>query len=378
MVCDVSNANLYDKNITLENPNAASNDHADLVTSIVALIAPDAEFYVSNSDRIGLEWFIDMGCDVVNCSFGYYNNQENADGTYSDGVKQYQNNIDGLYDYQVLAHFITVVKSAGNYSDDPTSPKYNPQNKITSPGYAHNVITVGGVQRTASSSGYYLEHDPYASYVTPSGHTKPNICAINTVTVPNLGTYTGTSYAAPQVTGCIALLMESNIDYCTYPERTLSLIASTAQKTYDYVENNENFNLKVGAGVIDLQRMLDSNLYYRASNTNGSSGSEIASVTVSLREGQTLQAGLGWLVTAVNSSSTEINITSVIVTDYDLWIYSPSGTVFTSSCSNSNVELVRLTAEEFGNYRIVLRQYGELDEIIDGEWIFITYNVLNE
>lgn len=134
----------------------------------------------------------------------------------------------------------------------------------------------------------------------------------------------------------------------------------------------------MGAGVIDLQRMLDSNLYYRASNTNGSSGSEIASVTVSLREGQTLQAGLGWLVTAVNSSSTEINITSVIVTDYDLWIYSPSGTVFTSSCSNSNVELVRLTAEEFGNYRIVLRQYGELDEIIDGEWIFITYNVLNE
>ena len=89
---------------------------------------------------------------------------------------------------------------------------------------------------------------------------------------------------------------------------------------------------------------------------------------------------LAWLVTAVNSAPFDfyIDITEIIITDYDLRIYTPSGSYVYSACSASNVELVRLTAEEFGNYRIVLYQYGALDDEIDGEWLFLTYNILNE
>ena len=90
-------------------------------------------------DRIGIQWFIDNACDIVNCSFGYYNNgTPDADGSYSDGVKQYRNDIDGVYDYQILAHFITVVKSAGNYNDNPIYSSYNTGNKAASPGVSNS------------------------------------------------------------------------------------------------------------------------------------------------------------------------------------------------------------------------------------------------
>lgn len=60
------------------------------------------------------------------------------------------------------------------------------------------------------------------------------------------------------------------------------------------------------------------------------------------------------------------------VTDYDLRIYDPSGDLVSSTLTSSNVELVRLTAEETGTYRIVLYQWGSLNENVDGDWISLT------
>ena len=377
-ICDVDHVNLSDKNITLRDATKTETPHATNVASILATIAPDAEFYVSDVDRIGIQWFIDMGCDIVNCSFGYYNNGDpDEDGNYSDGIKQYRNDIDGVYDYQILAHFITVVKSAGNYNNNQKSSSYNPQNKVTSPGYAYNVITVGGVQRTNSSSGYYLEHDDGASYVTSPIRAKPNVSAIFTVTIPNVGSGSGTSYATPQVAGCIALLEESDVNYVAYPERVMSVLMSTAQKTNDYTEDVGRFNDNVGAGVIDLQRAIDSDLHYRKCNVNGTSRSEVKRITVTMNEGDELQVGLAWLVTAVNTSTTGHNISEILITDYDLRVYTPSGSLRSSALSHSNVEMLRLTAEESGTYTIVLYQFGSIADGNEGDWLSLTYNIKN-
>lgn len=375
-ICDVTHENLSDKDITIRDSSQPVTSHATNVASILATIAPDAEFYVSDVDQIGIQWFIEEACDIVNCSFGYYNNSDpEEDGVYTNGVKEYRKDIDGVYDYQIAAHFITVVKSAGNYNNNERSSSYNPENRITSPGYAYNVITVGGVKRTWAWFQYHLEYDDGASYLSSTPRVKPNISAIYTVSIPNIGSGSGTSYATPQVAGCIALLEDSNPrGYGLYPERVLSVITSTAQQTRDYDADVGNFDSRVGAGVIDLQRMIDSDLYVSEHNTDGSQKTELLSVEMSLQEGADLQVGLAWLVTAINTSSTDISISDVYVTDYDLRIYAPSGTLVSSTLVYSNVELVRLTAEETGTYRIVVYQWGSINENVEGDWISLTIN----
>ena len=92
---------------------------------------PDAEFYFANTPSTttgtvleGIEWFIEQGCDVVNCSFGY------------DQDVQYRYDVDAVYDYQIGANNIIVVAATGNSAE-----KY-----VGSPAQAYNVIAVGGVK----------------------------------------------------------------------------------------------------------------------------------------------------------------------------------------------------------------------------------------
>ena len=374
-ICDVTHVNLLDKDITVRDSSKPITSHATNVASILTAIAPDAKYYVSDVNQYGIQWFIDQSCDIVNCSFGYYNNiGPDASGNYTNGVKEYRNDIDGIYDYQIVAHFITVVKSAGNYNYNQKSSSYNPDNRITSPGYAYNVITVGGVKRTWSWFQYHLEYDDGASFLSSTPKVKPNVSAIFTVSIPNIGSGSGTSYATPQVTGCVALLEEHNPRYAIYPERVISVLTSTAQKTHDYNADVGNFDSRVGAGVIDLQRMVNSNLFRNLNNMDGTAQTELSSNNIVLQNGAELQVGLAWLANAINASSSGYSISNVYVTDYDLRIYSPSGALVSSALISSNVELVRLTATETGTYRIVVYQWGAINPNVTEDWISLTYN----
>ena len=374
-VCDVDHVNLADKNITVFGSPQESHGHATLVTSVAALIAPDAEFYVC-SPAGGYQWLLDNYCDIINCSWGRTYNPKAEDGTYIDGVKEYRLDIDGLYDYLVLAHFITVVKSSGNYNNDHTNILYNPQKKVTNPGYAYNVITVGGVCQTSPDTGGYVVHSENACYVTTPTRAKPNISSFSRLIIPNMDKASGTSLSAPAVTGCIALLEESNLNYVVYPERIMAVLMATANMTNDYSEDIGGFSDKVGAGVIDLQEMIDSNLYYSTCNTNGTSRSEVKRINISMERGEKLQVGLSWFVTAVNTSTTDINISNVLLTDYDLRIYSSSGALVKSSALvHSNTEMIRYTATENDVYTIVIYQYSSIARGNEGDWIGLSYNV---
>lgn len=370
-ICDVSHVNLSNKNITLKDPTEVKDIHATQVASILATIAPDAIFYASKvkKSEIGIQWFVEMGCDIVNCSFGYPLNSV-----------EYRLDVDGVYDYQVLAHFITVVVAAGNFISDPYALLYNPDRRVLSPGHAYNVITVGGVNRVFSPvSGYRVEYDSGASFFSVTPHVKPNVAAFHEVKIPNMDIDRGTSFAAPQVAGCIALLEEDDALLCLCPERVLSLVTSTAQKTDDYGEDIGYFSDKVGAGVLDLQRMIEgnnsNNQYYKVVTATGSGTSEIVSIDVNLQKGEKLQVGLAWLATAVNSSNAGVSISDVRVTDYNLRIYTPSGATVSSALTYSNVELIRLTASVSGNYRIIISRTGTIAGGTKGDRLSLTYNI---
>ena len=367
-VCDISHSNLVDKDITIRDLEVPLSNHATNVASILSCIAPDARFFVSDVDRLGISWFIEQNCDIVNCSFGYRNNISNGDGTYSEVVYGYRHHIDGLYDYQVKAHGIIVCKSAGNLNTDNRSSKYNPNNRITSPGYAYNVITVGGVNYGTSG----IVHANDACYVSNSPYIKPNISAGYTVQIPGRYTDSGTSYATPQVTGCVALLLEAEPSYSLLPELILSLLTSTATKTNDYTQSAGYFDTKVGAGVVNLEKMIQYTQHQLITNTNHTAGAEIYAVEVYRTYGSTLSVGLSWLI------GFDLDTGAVLpLTNYGIKIYGPSGNMIgASNLTDSNVELYRqnIALAQTGWYKIVVYQYGAMDENQSRDYLALTYH----
>ena len=350
-ICDTTHANLIFKDITVRDYSVGISDHATNVTSILAIMAPDAEFYVSKVDGEGISWFIEQGCDIVNCSFGYLN-----------VLAGYRYDIDGLYDYQISTHFITVCKSAGNISSS------NPNGVITSPGYAYNVVTVGGVNLDDNNRWVWASGSCYYSY-TPQ--VKPNVAAPFVVNIPNVGEGGGTSYSSPLVVGSLALLMDGDYRYCVYPERVLSLLASTSRKNYDYEDTICDFDDKTGAGIIDLERMIDSYIYSVEYNDDHTPGKRVITLSEYLSAGTNIQIGLAWLVTIYSEVEGEEEI---CVTDYDLQMFDSSGNIMHSSTlSKSNVEMLRISISKNDTYKIVVYQWSEMSQNVDMDWMAITY-----
>lgn len=352
-VCDTKNKNLAGKNITVK-PNNDPDDHADAVTSIIALMAPAANIYVGSAkgDIYNyLSWFLDNYCDIINCSFSYYD----------DNYKSYTY-FDAIFDYLINTHNISIIKSSGNVSSSPDA-------KITSPSYAYNVITVSGVTQTLSGNWSFSSG---ACYVTNGRYLKPNIAAPYYINIPNIGEKSGTSYSTPVVTGCVALLMQSKSTYRVFPELVLSASISSAKKTSDYSETYGFFDEKVGAGIIDLGKMINSTLYKTVLMSGTIPSVDSKSFNVSLTAGQTINIGLSWL--AFTSGKPSRSDYYIYNGDYDLLLYDSSGTLVASSQMNrrGNMELIRYKVPKTGTYKIVISCFLKYTD--DDEYVALTYN----
>lgn len=301
------------------------------------------ELYGGASEEI--DWMLDRGVNIINLSYG--DSAKAVTGMYSSQS--------AYMDYVVRTNFVTIVAAAGNFGDT--------HGYVGNPGLGYNVITVGA----SNITGIYRE--VYSSYVVLRGPSKPNLVAPVGMKVANYNVnLTGTSFAAPMVSGTIALLMEEYPELKLFPEKVIALVSASAEFMSEHsTHENSGLNAQVGAGLLDYKEARENNNYtYSYVNTSGVSG-VFKQTYISVESYKTLKIALSWLLNSNNS-------TTIKLTDYDLKLYDPSNRlVAIANSTNNNVEVITYTTMTSGLYRIEIVQNGALANGKD--WVGLSYSI---
>lgn len=251
------------------NPEAdiyAESSHGMSVLSCMAMnqpnvmigTAPEASYWLLRSEdeysenlveqdywAAAIEFADSVGVDLVNTSLGYY--------SFDDPTKNYRyRDLNGHYALmsreaaKAADKGIVVVCSAGNSGSGSWK-------KITPPGDAENVITVGAVNK-------YGVLAPFSSVGnTADGRVKPDIVAVGLGsdvmgTDGNLRHANGTSFSSPIMCGMVACLWQA----C--PELTAKEIIELVRRSGDRAVFPDNI---YGYGIPDLWKAYQSTVNTR-------------------------------------------------------------------------------------------------------------------
>jgi hypothetical protein len=327
----------------------AFNGHATAVAGMIHFTATGSSILATGSctgnypaleDRaLGA---INWGATVVNHSWGEApvggaDNQLDGGDRYFDSL---------MINYNRLQVF-----AAGN--DGQTT------GNVGSPGSAYNVLTAGNFDDKSTVSWTGDTMSPSSSFRDPvSSHSdreKPEISAPGTNDVSttiaspwwgNVGT--GTSYAAPVITGIAAMMYQRAPAMVNYPVATKAILMATAIHN---VEGAARLSEYDGAGgtwapyADDVTRGVNGSwAAYNWSCANPDTNL----TTMSLVAGKRTRVAIAW-----NTDPTYPYYTSQPSADYDLKVLGPSATVVVSSGSWDNTyEIVDFTPSVSGTYTI--------------------------
>lgn len=165
-----------------------------------------------------LEQSIDENANVINMSFEFKKHKPNERCVICDLLTHARN------------AGIAIIAAAGN--EGPVD------DTIICPGISPDALTVSAVDNT-------MKITPYSSSGVPGG-SKPNICAPGTVQIDGMS-YTGTSFAAPIVTGIVASLLPiCNFDI----NKVFRIIVNTGQDIHEPRHRQ-------GHGLINIERIVE-------------------------------------------------------------------------------------------------------------------------
>lgn len=209
--------------------------------------APEASYWLLRSEDeysenlveqdywvAAIEFADSVGVDLVNTSLGYY--------TFDDPAKNYR--------YRDLnGHFALMSREAGRAADkgivvvcSAGNSGSGPWKKITPPGDAENVITVGAIDKKGLLASFSSVGN------TADGRVKPDVVAVGLGsdvmgTDGNLRRANGTSFSSPIMCGMVACLWQA----C--PKLTAKEIIELVRRSGDRADFPDNI---YGYGVPDL------------------------------------------------------------------------------------------------------------------------------
>ena len=341
--------------------------HATMVTSIIAGklvlyngkyyegVVPSATVYqmptVLESDILtGMVQLANRGVQVINFSGGV--------GTSNEYM-----NLDYEVDKFVKNTGIVFVNSAGN--------RGGANGAVTSPGKGLNVISVGNTSTKTSSGTAYAS--PYlmsatSSYVEASYlPNKPDISApgsnISWVVSGNkLDKASGTSCAAPIVTGIIAQMLQAKSGIRNNPTMVKAILMLSAERskisTSGNLSSGNYMYEKSGAGFVNAIKTVNncfkaSQFVYKEYKLVGIPESEY------FNKGDKIRA-----VMTFNKNNGNINIQSASLRDdLDLSLVNRDNNeiVATSRTSYENVEIIEYTVTKSGRYYIIVDSFRIAD-----------------
>jgi len=263
--------------------------------------------------------------------------------------------IDRYLDHVSWTNHKTIVVSAGNLGND--------NGRVTSPAKAYNVISVGAFLDQDTPSWNDDTMATYSSYIDPASthddREKPEVVAVSgqlgsTTTdstslsspwIDNAGS--GTSFAAPVISGEAALLMQRQPQLSTWPETIKAIIMASAVHN---IEGNSRLSEKDGAGGVDIYKAFEivNNNQFQ-SNTVTYSDFPL-NYYINAQAGQKVRAVISW-----NSQPDDHHppLYDNLVSDLDLVVFGPTDNFVTNSNSyDNNYEIVEFTAPTTGQYRL--------------------------
>lgn len=355
----ISKSRLIYSNDAGENGNPIEDeisDHATMVTSIIVGqsvtvngrtyegIVPLATVYqtpiIYSSDVLrAIQKLADKGVTVINYSGG------------SDRGPVYDN-YDKEVDRLIANTGVTFVNSAGNTSDN-----------ITSPGKALNAITVGNAatkssSTTANSSPYNMSGSSSykeADYLP----NKPDITApgTNISYVKSEGTIqtkSGTSFAAPHVTDVVAQMMQVNPALKTSPTLVKSNLLLGARSDQITTINNptaDNSYLreKSGAGLVNAINAVNAAFSYNSATFYINSLMPKTLLNQFIYAGQKIRIVMAFdkVHTGYINSENDLDNIDILILDSKTALY-----VTASISLRNNVEIIEYTFTKSSFYSI--------------------------
>ena len=263
---------------------------------------------------------------------------------------------DRFYDDMVMNRARTVVKSAGNQNGACGAGNGN----VTSPGLAYNVTAVGNFDDRNTTAwgddvmaGCSSFRDPASSH---NDREKPEVSApgqnitSTTTGFPFTGPVgSGTSFAAPLVTGDAAMLIQRVPSLGFFPETVKAIQMATAMHNIEGATRLSEFD---GAGGIDALRA--DSVARRSSGNHGgqrytcSTTSPLAVHSTALTAGRTARAVIAW-----DNDTTWADYANRPAADLDLQVVGPNGNVVASSLSWDNTyEVAEFTPAVSGTHTL--------------------------
>lgn len=343
--------------------NLAFTSHATEVAevaagnSVISGVAPHASILsacaVFEADiQTSLDWVFDQGANVANISLTI----EGGSGLIL---------ADRLVDYVARNRNKFIIVASGNAGGF-----------VGSPAKAYNIITVGGFLDDNSMTWNDDQVWVNSAFRNPVSNAndreKPEVVAVSEISLPSTGPLFGTSYAAPQVTGLGALLIDINDDLAIWPEAIKAIImASSIHNLEDstFIPPLRTKDFRDGAGGlvgilahdIAINHGEPGNWFpctyscwwgIEANNNQvpvgGTTGGKIWADA-----GQRVRVVASWWANAFPAVHYELE------TDFDLQVKTPDNILMAgSSSTDNNYEMVDFIAPVSGLYRIEVKKYA--------------------